>query len=171
MSDEHALPPAEDGILAELTAPLRGAGTSAFRMLERADDALTWRLALIDSAVSSIDVKYFIWHDHPTGDLMLERLLAAAARGVRVRLLVDDLNLAGDDSEIASIDALADFSIRLFNAAPKRSLVDKAKNLVPQVVESELGEDVGQLLRGLGGLFGGSEEPAEDSQKEPPEAP
>jgi putative cardiolipin synthase len=89
-------------------------------LLIRNDDALNWRLALIDHAVSSIDAQYFIWEDNKTARLLLERLIKAADRGVRVRLLVDDLPLIGKDRQIAALSNHPYFDIKLFNPGSVR---------------------------------------------------
>lgn len=62
----EALPPAEDGLMAEVAGWIDQEGASAFSLVPRADDALKARLALIDSAVSSLDIKYFIWKGRAT---------------------------------------------------------------------------------------------------------
>jgi len=70
-------------------------GLSGFRLLTRSDNALMSRIALIDHAAHSIDLQYYIFNNDPTGRLLAQRLLAAADRGVRVRILLDDIN-SGD---------------------------------------------------------------------------
>jgi putative cardiolipin synthase len=60
----YSLPPAESGTLAEVSLKINdthGPEQSGFLLLTRNDEALKWRLALIDHAVSSIDAQYFIW--------------------------------------------------------------------------------------------------------------
>ena len=119
---DQAPPPADHGVLAQAAAPFAGDGdASGFSLVTHADDAFMWRLALVDSAVSSIDVKYFIWHGHETGNLLFARLLEAAQRGVKVRILIDDLNLAATVEELAGIDQLENFSFKLFNPTGSRS--------------------------------------------------
>ena len=70
-------------------------GKWRFLLLTPNDDAFRWRLALIDHATQSIDAQYFIWQNDETGALLFDRLLKAADRGVRVRLLVDDFLFCG----------------------------------------------------------------------------
>ena len=65
---------------------------SGFRLLIRSTDALMSRVALADHAQHALDLQYYIFENDATGRLMAQRLLAAADRGVRVRLLVDDIN-------------------------------------------------------------------------------
>jgi putative cardiolipin synthase len=84
------------------------------------DAALQWRLALIDQATVAIDAQYFIWQSDEAGMLLFDRLLKAADRGVRVRLLVDDLTLAATDSTIAAIDKHPNFAIKIFNPGKVR---------------------------------------------------
>ena len=63
----------------------------------------------------SLDVQYYIWHDDLTGGLLFDELRAAADRGVRVRLLLDDNNTAGLDPLLARLDAHPNIELRLFN--------------------------------------------------------
>jgi putative cardiolipin synthase len=78
-------------------------------------DAFAARMLLARQAQASIDVQYYIWHDDLTGTLLLAALKDAAARGVRVRLLVDDNGVSGLDAELAALDRLENFEVRLFN--------------------------------------------------------
>jgi putative cardiolipin synthase len=85
--------------------------------------ALAARVALVNAAVSSIDVQYYIWHDDTTGVLMFAALLQAAERGVRVRLLLDDLTTRGGlDSTLAALAAHRNVEVRLFNPFRQRRL-------------------------------------------------
>ena len=66
---------------------------------------LVSRLALIDAAQHSIDAQYYIWHDDTSGLLLLDALLRAAERGVRVRPLLDDNGVPGLDNIMAAFNA------------------------------------------------------------------
>jgi cardiolipin synthase C len=111
-----------------------GADQSGFRLLQRNEDALHWRLALIDSAKHSLDLQYYVWFGDKAGELLMARVIAAASRGVRVRVLFDDLNtLLHDmdsielrDARLAQIDRNPNIEIRVFNAWRERSLVGRA---------------------------------------------
>jgi putative cardiolipin synthase len=121
--DVFSLPPAKSGLLSETAARISetlGPEESAFVLLLRNDDALNWRLAMIDHAVSSIDAQYFIWESNKTARLLLKRLIKAADRGVRVRLLVDDLPIIGKDRQIAALSHHPYFDIKLFNPGSVR---------------------------------------------------
>lgn len=72
-------------------------------------------LTLNDHATVSIDAQYFIWQADAVGRLLFDRLLKAADRGVRVRLLVDDLIFTPKDRNIAAICQHPNFDIKIFN--------------------------------------------------------
>jgi cardiolipin synthase C len=85
--------------------------------------AFAARVALVNAATSSIDIQYYIWHDDTTGKLMFDALRRAADRGVRVRLLLDDLTTRGGlDGILAALAAHPNVEIRLFNPFAQRSL-------------------------------------------------
>lgn len=118
---DYAPTPATSGILTEMENQIRheqGARQSGFWLLDRNAEALNWRLAMLDSAESSLDVLYYLWYGDVSGRLVLKRVLDAADRGVRVRLLVDDLLLIGSDKSLLAIDRHPNIRLRLFN--PKR---------------------------------------------------
>lgn len=96
-------------------------GVSAFQMLNRGTDAFLARLVLADAAEKSLDVQYYIWRGDTTGKVLLERVLRAADRGVRVRLLLDDVGAAANDSNLLAIDAHPNIDVRLFNPIAARS--------------------------------------------------
>jgi putative cardiolipin synthase len=70
---------------------------------------------LTELAEKSLDVQYYIWEADATGRILAERLVRAADRGVKVRLLVDDINLAGRDAVVAAMDAHPNIEIHIFN--------------------------------------------------------
>lgn len=118
-----SLPPAESGILNTVSSQIKvahGPDQSGFLLLSNNRDALNWRLALIDHALKSIDAQYFIWQDDETGNLLLDRLLKAADRGVRVRLLVDDLALKTKNRDLALLTRNPRFQLKIFNPASLR---------------------------------------------------
>lgn len=96
-------------------------GQSGFYALHNGIDALSARLELIAKAESSIDLQYYIWHHDEVGNALFQALLAAADRGVYVRLLLDDLDTIGKDEVLVKIDAHPNIEIRLFNPFPNRS--------------------------------------------------
>ncbi len=96
-------------------------GESGFYELSEGIDAYAVRLLLVKSAQKSIDLQYYIWHDDLTGKILHNRLLDAADRGVRVRLLLDDMDTAGKDDMLHIIDAHPNIEIRLYNPFAGRS--------------------------------------------------
>ena len=76
---------------------------------------------MTDLAEKTLDLQYFIWDPDATGRILAERIVRAADRGVRVRILVDDLNLKGRDAVVAALDAHPNIEIRLFNPFAHRS--------------------------------------------------
>jgi len=90
---------------------------SGFRLLVNSMNALMSRIVLIDHAEHSLDLQYYIFDDDATGRLMAQRILAAADRGVRVRILLDDLDIAGQgqDNLLDARDAHPNIEVRLFN--------------------------------------------------------
>ena len=95
-------------------------GESGFAIVRYGRRAFTARVALIELAEKSLDVQYYIWEADATGRILAERLIEAADRGVRVRLLVDDINLAGRDAKVAAMDAHPNIEIRVFNPFANR---------------------------------------------------
>jgi putative cardiolipin synthase len=96
------------------------AGLSGVLPLRDGTDALASRLALIAAAETSIEAQYYIWHDDLSGVLLLDALRDAAARGVEVRLLLDDNGVPGLDGHLSALDALSGFEVRLFNPSTVR---------------------------------------------------
>ncbi|HEX5361818.1 MAG TPA: phospholipase D family protein [Fluviicoccus sp.] len=90
-------------------------GLSAFHLVTSGRDALAARLALIDQAASSIDMQYYMLRDDSSTQLIISRLLRAADRGVRVRLLVDDIFGLKRDHILATLSAHPNIEIRVFN--------------------------------------------------------
>jgi len=133
----YALAPRSDSPFAAIESRItaeHGATASAFRLLPRNEDALLWRLALIDSARNSLDLQYYVWFGDKVGQLLMARVIAAADRGVKVRLLFDDLNtLLHDmssvelrDAALMVIDRHPNIQIRVFNAWRSRDLLGRA---------------------------------------------
>ena len=96
-------------------------GQSGLHALPDGREALAARLALADAAQRSLDVQYFIWNKDLAGKVLLEHLFRAADRGVRVRLLLDDLGTAPSDAILLAIDSHPNIEVRMFNPVALRS--------------------------------------------------
>jgi putative cardiolipin synthase len=90
-------------------------GVSGFRLLTLPTNALMSRITLIDHATRSVDLQYYIFANDSTGRLVAQRLLAAADRGVRVRLLIDHAGVDDKEHLLDALDAHEKIEVRFFN--------------------------------------------------------
>jgi len=116
-AESRAMPPARNSPAAIIAQPwLENAdGRSGFVSLPRGEDALGIRLALIGAAQDTIDLQYFLFKPGHATDLLADRLLEAAGRGVRVRLLCDDVFTTLPDESLGLLDAHPQIEVRIFN--------------------------------------------------------
>ena len=132
----YAMPAQGGSVFAPIEASIRvqdGPDASGFLLLDSNEKGLTWRLALIDSAKHSLDLQYYVWFGDASGTLLMKRTVQAADRGVKVRILLDDLNsMLRDmttpeirDGLAAAINAHPNIEMRLFNAWRNRSFVGR----------------------------------------------
>jgi len=77
--------------------------------------SLDARIQLARRARYSLDVQYYLIQDDRTGRLLMRNLRDAALRGLRVRLLVDDLYTVGGDPMFRGLAAFPNVEVRLFN--------------------------------------------------------
>ncbi len=90
-------------------------GLSGFVPLSSGLDAFVARVVLASRAERSIDAQYYLFHNDITGTLLLGELITAADRGVRVRLLVDDMAIPDGDLGAILLDQHPNLEIRIFN--------------------------------------------------------
>ena len=95
-------------------------GLSGFGLLGHGREAFIVRLALADLAERSLDMQYYTWDGDTTGRIVVDHVMKAADRGVRVRLLVDDPFYKASNSVKACLDAHPNVEIRLFNPLKNR---------------------------------------------------
>jgi len=112
-----ALEPSADSGLGRIFGPLAAANkdNSGFRMISAGLDGLTARVEMIDAAQRSLDLQYYIFRSDDSGNLIAEALLRAAARGVRVRVLVDDGETIAGDEKLLALTARPGIEVRTFN--------------------------------------------------------
>ena len=96
-------------------------GKSGFHLLGNGLDAFVARAVLAHLAERSIDVQYYLYHGDLVGRLFTWQLLQAADRGVRVRLLVDDMDLARRDLVAAALDSHPNMEVRIFNPFSRKT--------------------------------------------------
>lgn len=85
-------------------------------------DAFAARYLLISMAERSLDIQYYIWQNDMSGRLLFSAVLAAARRGVKVRLLLDDNNTRGLDETLSELNRHPNIDVRLFNPFSFRTL-------------------------------------------------
>ena len=132
----YAKAPATEGVLwrmADRFLSEHGPEHSGFRLLDASHDALSARLALIDSAVSSLDIQTYLWYPDHSGRLILERSVDAARRGVHVRLIIDDLLTIGLDQVIYELEQHPNIELRLFNPWKGRGTLARAGEMIAQM--------------------------------------
>lgn len=93
-------------------------------------DAFAARALSARQAGRSLDLMYYIWHDDLTGRLLGREAWLAAQRGVRVRLLLDDINATGKDSALLALEAHPNIEVRLYNPFRNRSGAGRAYELL-----------------------------------------
>ena len=114
-----ALAPSDSTTLGRIaTASLPDDELTGFRLLPTGPFALDTRLALVQRAERSIDLQYYVLQNDATGRYLMRALRDAALRGVRVRLLLDDLYTADTDHLLMGLAAHANVEVRLFNPFP-----------------------------------------------------
>ncbi|WP_242597149.1 phospholipase D family protein [Billgrantia sulfidoxydans] len=91
-------------------------GKSGFALLSSGQDAFSLRVLLSEQADRRLDIQTYLIGDGLTTRLLLQRLLAAADRGVEVRLLIDDMGAVGQGQELAALDSHPNVQVRVYNA-------------------------------------------------------
>ena len=117
LPDEKALEPARTELWTVLANERSG---NWFKLLNTGEEAIEWRLRVIDSAIRSLDLQTFLWKEDATGLKILRHILEAADRGVRVRLLLDDLFTVGENDLIYDIDHHPNIEFRIYNPFGRR---------------------------------------------------
>ena len=90
-------------------------GQSGVQLLRHGLDAFVGRAVLVRLAERSIDVQYYMFHQDTVGRLLIKELLAAADRGVRVRMLIDDMYGEDGDDVWSALTSHPNMEVRLFN--------------------------------------------------------
>jgi len=131
---------------------------TALYILEKGEESLITRAWLAERARHSIDVQYFIWSNDNIGILAAEALLTAAERGVKVRVIVDDLLVEADNEQLLSLNAHDNISIKVYN--PKHTVgvlhTERALNVVTDFRgANQRMHDKTMIVDGLAGITGG----------------
>ncbi len=120
---QQAVPVAQGTALDELLASVEAAhpGQSGFRLVREGPEAFAIRARTAKVAGRSLDVQTYIWHDDATGSYLAYSALEAADRGVKVRLLVDDMDARSKNYQFAALDAHPNIEVRMFNPFGSRT--------------------------------------------------
>jgi len=127
-------------------------------VLEKGEESLLARAWLTDSAIRTIDIQYFIWSTDNIGTLASEALLRAADRGVRVRVIVDDLMVDAEQDTLLALAAHENVHIRIYNPqySVGTNMLQRLGNLIKdfRAVNQRM-HDKTALFDGLAGITGG----------------
>jgi len=124
LPNSHSIVEGADTFLGRLSAPEVlniKRDLSGFYLLPDGGSALDARIALIRRAERSIDVQYYLLRGDEIGRLLLRELRDASVRGVRIRLLVDDLYTGGEGELLTSFASYPNIEVRIFNPLPSRA--------------------------------------------------
>ena len=110
----------EGTALGVLTQTLRrassaGDAASGFLLVSGAQEAYSARLALIEGAQKTLDLQYYAIHGDASAARLLAAIQAAAARGVRVRILLDDYHSSGRNALAMRLAFEPNIQMRMFN--------------------------------------------------------
>jgi len=94
---------------------------SGFRILETGVESLQMRLAMVRAAQKTIDLQYYAINDDTTSNLLLQSILHASDRGVRVRFLIDGVSLGKVGDSLSALDNNKNIEIRVFNPLTTRN--------------------------------------------------
>jgi len=118
-TESRALDPATPTPLSARVAAEKAApGLSGVRLLDGGEDAFATLMVLADGAVRTLDLQYYAVLNDASSRVLLQRVRAAADRGVRVRLLLDDLNTTGTDDALRRLTDHSRIEVRLYNPLP-----------------------------------------------------
>lgn len=93
---------------------------SGVRLLSDPREAFVARYGFADLAQHTLDLQYYLWNGDLTGTLLIYRALQAADRGVKVRLLIDDIYHTGRDVTYETLDSHPNLEVRIFNPIGNR---------------------------------------------------
>ena len=111
----------------------RNPGKTGALLIPGGLDAFAARALSARQAGRSLDLQYYIWHDDLTGHLLMYEAWKAAERGVRVRLLLDDINVSGKDAALLALDSHPNIEIRVYNPFRNRDGVGRVIEMVQRI--------------------------------------
>lgn len=138
--ESYALPIDVKTSLGSAISPLvhENGGLSGFYLLTNGASSFEMRLAMIEAAEKTLDIQYYLMNNDDTANVLLQAILRAAARGVRVRFLLDSLNVGDVEPTLAVLDNYKNIEIRVFNPMTTRdqSLPSRLAGLFTDVTQA-----------------------------------
>jgi putative cardiolipin synthase len=118
----YALADPESTRLARMLKPYAAGqdGRSGFSLIESGPEALALLRSFVALAEKTLDLQYYSWKADQAGRLLLSDLVDAAESGVRIRLLLDDMDTEWTDDDLARLNAHPNFAVRIFNPFANR---------------------------------------------------
>jgi len=110
-----------DTAISRLEDDMIRSGKSGLLMIADNYDAFAARVLAARSAATTLDLMYYLWHDDVTGRLLMQEVVKAAERGVKVRILLDDINPRDSDQAYLALDNHANIELKLFNPSRARN--------------------------------------------------
>lgn len=100
-------------------------------VLEDGDGSMVARAWLSEYAEHTIDIQYFIFTADNVGLIAADYLVRAADRGVKVRILVDDIMVEADEQKLLTLDSHENISIKIYNPSTNigKTMYDKLHKL------------------------------------------
>jgi putative cardiolipin synthase len=138
-----------------LTALASAYPRSGVSLLADPDDALQSRLHLAALAQSTLDLQYYLWQGDDSGLALTYEVLRAAERGVRVRILLDDIYHSGRDSAYQTLDSHPNVEVRLFNPMGNRGSVKQMNYAVGKSAFNYRMHNKIFLVDGVAAILGG----------------
>lgn len=123
--------PASNTVLSKVLEDRRRADQarhdSGFLLLSGPQEAYGSRLALVENAQKTLDLQYYAIHADASSERLLRGIAAAARRGVRVRILLDDFHSTGRNALVMGMAFQPNVEMRMFNpvAGPRGSMLGR----------------------------------------------
>ena len=110
-----------DAAISQVARDKMAAGYSGLLLVADNYDAFAARVLAARSATTSLDLMYYLWHNDHSGRVLMQEVVGAAERGVRVRVLLDDINRRASDAAYLALNAHPNIELRLFNPSGMRN--------------------------------------------------
>jgi len=128
---------------------------SGIRLLADPSEALESRLHLAALSTTTLDIQYYLWQGDTSGLALTHEVLQAAERGVRVRILLDDIYHSGRDSAYQTLDAHPNVEVRLFNPMGNRGAAKQANYVLKKSSFNYRMHNKIFLVDGVAAILGG----------------